>query len=106
MYKSGGENVYPREVELVLEEHPKVALAAVFGVPDPVYSEVGRAYVIRWPGTDPTGEELRTFCKERLANFKVPKEVIIRDVLPVLPIGKVDKVALRKEVLAEADAHR
>ncbi len=106
MYKSGGENVYPREVEFVLEEHPMVALAAVFGVPDPVYSEVGRAYVIRWPGTDPTEEELRAFCKQRLANFKVPKAIIIRDVLPMLPIGKVDKVTLRKEVLAEAEARR
>ncbi|MDP6977011.1 MAG: AMP-binding protein [Myxococcota bacterium] len=99
MYKSGGENVYPREVENVLEAHPGVALAAVFGVPDPVYAEVGRAYVIRQPGEDPSEEELRAFCRERLVNFKVPKTVHVRDVLPMLPIGKVDKVALRDETV-------
>ncbi len=97
MYKSGGENVYPREVEIVLEEHPGVALAAVIGVPDPVFAEVGRAYVIREPGSDPSEAELRSFCGERLVNFKVPKHIVIRDMLPMLPIGKVDKVALSAE---------
>ncbi|MBS1106592.1 MAG: acyl--CoA ligase, partial [Deltaproteobacteria bacterium] len=97
MYKSGGENVYPREVESVLEQHPATALAAVFGVPDPVYGEVGIAYVIRKPGTDPAPEDLRAFCRERLVNFKVPKRIEVRDALPMLPIGKVDKRALRRE---------
>lgn len=106
MYKSGGENVYPREVERVLEEHSHVALAAVFGVPDSVYSEVGVAYVIREPGTAPNAEEIRAFCKERLVNFKVPKAVIIRDMLPMLPIGKVDRVTLRTQALAEAEGRR
>ena len=102
MYKPGGENVYPREVESVLEEHPGVALAAVFGVPDPLYTEAGRAYVIREPGSDPSEAELRAFCKQRLVNFKVPKTIIVRDMLPMLPIGKVDKVTLRKEALRSA----
>ena len=101
MYKSGGENVYPPEVESVLQEHPGVALAAVFGVPDPVYSEVGRAYVIREPGSDPSEAELQAFCRERLVNFKVPKTIIIRDMLPILPIGKIDKLALQKEDIRE-----
>ena len=100
MYKSGGENVHPREVERVLEEHPDVALAAVVGVPDPVYGEVGRAWVIREPGTDPGEEELRAFCRARLVNFKVPKTIAVRDMLPFLPIGKVDRMALRNEALA------
>jgi acyl-CoA synthetase (AMP-forming)/AMP-acid ligase II len=100
MYKSGGENVYPREVERVLEEHPGVALAAVLGVPDPLYGEVGRAWVIRMPGSDPGPEELRAFCAERLVNFKVPKRIAVRDMLPMLPIGKVDKVTLREELRA------
>jgi acyl-CoA synthetase (AMP-forming)/AMP-acid ligase II len=99
MYKSGGENVYPREVERVLEQHPKVALAAVVGVPDPLYSEVGHAFVLRAPGADPGEEELRSFCKERLVNFKVPKAFFVRGTLPMLPIGKVDKVALRRAAL-------
>jgi acyl-CoA synthetase (AMP-forming)/AMP-acid ligase II len=99
MYKSGGENVYPREVERVLEQHPTLALAAVVGVPDPVYSEVGHAFVLPVPGADPREGELRAFCKQRLANFKVPKAFFVRDALPMLPIGKVDKVALRRAAL-------
>ena len=101
MYKSGGENVYPREVELVLEDHPEVAMAAVLGVPDAVYSEVGYAFVMPSWGGEPTPESLRAFCKERLVNFKVPKHFEIRDVLPMLPIGKVDKVALKKNARAQ-----
>ena len=97
MYKSGGENVYPREVEQVLEAHGAVALAAVLGVRDPLYGEVGHAYVIRRPGSDPTEDELRAFCRERLVNFKVPKRIVVADALPMLPIGKIDKVALRRE---------
>jgi len=97
MYKSGGENVYPREVEQVLEQHPDVALAAVFGVPDRVYGEVGRAVVLRKPGTRPTPDALRALCQARLVNFKVPRAIDVRDALPMLPIGKVDKGALRRE---------
>jgi acyl-CoA synthetase (AMP-forming)/AMP-acid ligase II len=97
MYKSGGENVYPREVEAVLEQHPGVALAAVFGVADAVYGEVGRACVVPRPGRAPTPAVLRAFCRERLANFKVPKVIEVRAALPMLPIGKVDKRALRRE---------
>ena len=96
MYKSGGENVYPKEVEQVLEAHPAVALSAVFGIPDPLFGEVGLAYVIRRPGTDPKEEELRTFCREHLVNFKLPKRIVIAEILPMLPIGKIDKVALRR----------
>lgn len=103
MFKSGGENVYPREVEGAIEAHKAVALAAVFGVPDPLYGEVGRAYVIREPGSDPSEVELLAFCRQHLVNFKVPKSIIIRDMLPFLPIGKVDKVELRKEALADIE---
>ncbi len=99
MYKSGGENVYPREVETVLEEHPGVAMAAVFGAPDEIYSEVGHAHVIRQPGHDPDPAELLAFCRTHLVNFKVPKQIVVHDMLPMLPIGKIDKVALRSEVL-------
>ena len=94
MYKSGGENVYPPEVERVLEEHPDVVLAAAIGVPDPIYGEVGHAHVVRRPGTRPTEALLRAFCRERLVNFKVPRRVFVRESLPMLPVGKVDKRAL------------
>jgi fatty-acyl-CoA synthase len=101
MYKSGGYNVYPREVELCLEAHPSVAMAAVVSVPDDVYQEVGHAYVAA-PGSEtPSAEELRGFVKEHLANYKVPKRIVILDALPMLPVGKVDKVALKERALAE-----
>jgi len=95
MYKSGGYNVYPREVESVIESHPQVALVAVIGVSDPLWQEVGVAYVI--PKGNVTSLELEAHCRARLANYKVPKEFIIRRDLPLLPIGKIDKPALRRE---------
>ena len=102
MYKSGGENVYPAEVEQVLDQHPGVALSAVFGVADALYGEVGHAYVIREPGRDPDEEGLRDFCRKHLANFKVPKRVFVRDMLPILPIGKIDKMALMREAQGDS----
>lgn len=98
MFKSGGYNVYPREVELALEEHPGVAAAAVIPVADPRYDEVGWAFVIPAPGAVIDEAMLRSFAGERLANYKVPKTFLIREALPLLPIGKVDKHALRDEV--------
>lgn len=98
MFKTGGENVYPREIEEVLERHPAVLFAAVTGVPDELYSEVGHAFLMLKPGQTVTAEELRTYCKDRLANFKVPKHFDLRPELPLLANGKVNKPALRKEL--------
>jgi long-chain acyl-CoA synthetase len=96
MYKSGGLNVYPREVELQLEEHPAVALAAIVAVPDEKYGEVGVAFVVRRPGAPTVSPaELAEWCKARVAGYKVPKRFEIRDELPLLPIGKVDKQRLK-----------
>ncbi len=92
MFKSGGYNVYPREVELALEEHPDVSLAAVISVPDPVFQEIGIAYVMGAAGLDP--DEVRAAASDKLANYKVPKHIMVLDALPMLPIGKVDKKAL------------
>lgn len=92
MYKSGGYNVYPREVEQVIESHPAVDMAAVVSAPDPVWQEVGVAYVL--PGGELSTEELRAWCRERLANYKLPKLFVVVEELPLLPIGKVDKVTL------------
>lgn len=103
MYKSGGYNVYPREVELALEQHPGVALAAVIGIPDPVFIEVGWAYVIPVSGHPVDEQELRDWCRERLANYKVPKRFLLRTELPLLPVGKVDRVGLRNEARALAE---
>ncbi len=94
MYKSGGYNVYPREIESVLESHPNVALAAVVSTPDPVWQEVGVAFVA--PEGDIDAATLSAYCKERLANYKVPKRIVIEPNMPLLPIGKVDKQALKR----------
>lgn len=98
MFKTGGENVFPREIEDVLESHPAVVLAAVVGVPDDIYAEVGWAFVMKKPGQDVAEEELREYCRQRLANFKVPKKFLVRPALPLLPTGKVNKVALKEEL--------
>ncbi|MBX9875389.1 MAG: AMP-binding protein, partial [Beijerinckiaceae bacterium] len=94
MFKSGGYNVYPREVEIVLEEHPAVSAAAVIAVPDPVWQEIGWAFLIAEP--DAREDDIAAFARARLANFKVPKRFILRPELPLLPIGKIDKRALRE----------
>lgn len=96
MFKSGGYNVYPREVELALEEHPQVTMAAVVSVPDATFQEVGVAYVMTDGDSIEIGNDaLRAFSAERLANYKVPKQITVVDELPMLPIGKVDKKALQ-----------
>jgi len=94
MYKSGGYNVYPREVEDVIESHSAVAMAAVVSRPDELWQEVGVAYVL--PRGPLTAEDLERHCRERLANYKIPKEFVLCEELPLLPIGKVDKLALRR----------
>jgi len=96
MYKSGGFNVYPREIEILLESHPAVALAAVVGVRDDLYGEVGWAYLLLKPGCGVGEADIEAWCRQRIANFKVPKRFLLRDRLPILAVGKVDKPALRR----------
>lgn len=102
MFKSGGENVFPREIEEVIETHPNVMFAAVIGVPDPIFQEVGKAFVMVKPGATIEVDELKALCKDRLANFKVPKAFDVRPMLPLLPNGKVNKMALKNEVAETA----
>jgi len=96
MFLQGGYNVYPVEVENVLTAHPGVAMAAGIGVPDRVLGEVGRYYVQPRPGHEPTAEQLTSFCAERLANYKVPRQIEFVTELPTTPSGKVAKAALRE----------
>jgi len=97
MYKSGGFNVYPREVEVVLEAHPSVKAAAVIGVNDPTWGEVGHAFVeLRRPVS---AEDILRWCKERLANYKVPKGVSVIETIPRITVEKVDRSRLA-ELLA------
>jgi HIP---CoA ligase len=95
MYVVGGFNVYPAEVERLLARHPAVAEAAVVGVPDERMGEVGHAYVRLRPGTAATADELTAFCREEMANFKVPRRITFVDELPRTPSGKVQKFRLR-----------
>ncbi|WFR72345.1 FadD3 family acyl-CoA ligase [Prescottella defluvii] len=96
MYISGGFNVYPAEIENALARMDSLAEAAVIGIPDERMGEVGRAYVVPKAGATVTEEEVVAFCKERLANFKIPREVKIVGALPRNPSGKVLKNDLRE----------
>jgi long-chain acyl-CoA synthetase len=96
MIISGGENVFPREVEEILYTHPAVLEAAVIGVPDPTWGESPRAIVVRRPGAEVAEHELVGFCRQRLAHYKCPAAVEFRDDLPKTPSGKVLKRTLRE----------
>jgi long-chain acyl-CoA synthetase len=97
----GGFNCYPREVEEVLYAHPKVALAAVVGVPDPQSGEAVKAFVQLLPGEAATEEDIMVFCRERLAGYKRPRSVEFRETLPTSVIGKVLRRVLREEALQQ-----
>jgi long-chain acyl-CoA synthetase len=101
---AGGYNVYPREVEEVLHEHPKVLEACVAGVPDSYRGEMVKAFVVLRPGEEATTEEIRSFAKERLAAYKVPRAVEFREELPKTLIGKVLRRALVEEEQAKTQA--
>lgn len=96
MYVSGGENVYPAEVENVLYRHPAVAEAAVIGVPDPRWGEVGCAVVVAKPGMAMTEAELLAHCGTALARYKIPRSIIFTEALPRNAVGKVHKPTLRR----------
>ncbi|MCS6809038.1 MAG: long-chain fatty acid--CoA ligase [Bacteroidota bacterium] len=95
MFISGGENVYPAEVERVLYTHPAVREAAVVGVPDPQWGEVGKAFVVLEPSTYVDAHALRAYCRERLAGYKVPKYIEFLPELPKNDAGKINKKILR-----------
>lgn len=96
MFISGGENVYPAEVERVLMTHPAVAEAAVVGTPDPKWGEVGKAFIVLKPGIKATTEMLEEHCRNNLAKFKVPKFFHFITSLPKNDTGKIDRRALKK----------
>jgi long-chain acyl-CoA synthetase len=96
MIVSGGENVYPAEVENVLMAHPAIADVAVIGVPDEKWGETAKAIVVKVPGSAVTEQEIIDFARERLARFKCPSSVDWIDALPRNPSGKILKKDLRK----------
>jgi fatty-acyl-CoA synthase len=97
MFISGGENVYPAEVENVIYEHPAVAEVAVIGVPHPKWQEVGRAITVVKEGHTVTEAEVIDFCRGKLARYKIPKSVVFVEALPRTAAGKV----LRRELRAK-----
>ncbi|MBN3792526.1 AMP-binding protein [Burkholderia sp. Ac-20353] len=96
MIVTGGENVYSKEVEDVLTAHPGVVEAAVVGIPHPDWGETVVAHVVVSAGAALDAETLRAFCAERLAAYKVPREVVFADALPRTPTGKLQKFLLRR----------
>ncbi|MCP5027046.1 MAG: long-chain fatty acid--CoA ligase, partial [Actinomycetia bacterium] len=95
MYISGGENVYPAEVEGVIYQIDGIIEVAVIGVPDEKWVEVGRAIVVRKPDAELTDTQIINHCRENLARFKVPQSVVFIDEIPHNATGKVLKRELR-----------
>jgi fatty-acyl-CoA synthase len=97
----GGENVYPREIEEFLYTHPEVSDVQVIGVPDERYGEELMAWVIPQPGASPDTEELREFCRGRIAHYKIPRYVKLVDAFPMTVTGKVQKFKMREQAIDE-----
>jgi len=102
MIIAGGYNIYPREIDEILYEHPKVLEAAAIGVPHETRGETVKVFIVVQPGETLTAEEVIEFCRERLAPYKVPRLVEFRDELPKSTIGKVLRRVLRDEELAKS----
>jgi long-chain acyl-CoA synthetase len=95
MVNVGGYNVFPREIDEILFAHPEIQEAAAIGVPDSHRGEAIQAFVVTTDGATVTANDIIDYCKENLAKFKVPSEVLIVDSLPKTPAAKIDKMALR-----------
>ncbi|HEU4390400.1 MAG TPA: hypothetical protein VFV34_21530, partial [Blastocatellia bacterium] len=91
----GGENIYPREIDEVLYQHPKVKEAATIGVPDQLFGEEVKAFVVLRDGQVATERELLEFCRSKLADFKCPKSIELLDEIPKGPTGKLLKRELQ-----------
>jgi long-chain acyl-CoA synthetase len=100
MIIAGGFNIYPREIEDVLYQHPAVLEVAVVGAPHGYRGETVKAFVVLKPGATATAEEIIAFAREHLAPFKAPREVEFRESLPKTLVGKI----LRRELVAEEKA--
>ncbi len=101
MIKSGGENIYAAEVEAVFCQHPAVSEAALIGQPDEKWGEVGLMIVVLERGEMASEEDLKSFCGEHLARYKVPKQIVFADALPYSEYGKVQKEELKKRYVSE-----
>ena len=95
----GGENIYPREIEDFIFTHPKVAEVAVFGVPDEKYGEQVAAWIQLHNSETASVEEIRNFCKDNIARFKIPKYIRFVSEFPLTVTGKLQKFKMREEML-------
>jgi fatty-acyl-CoA synthase len=102
----GGENIYPREIEDILYRHAKVQAVQVFGVPDSKYGEEVCAWVVTKPGVAMAEDEVRDFCRDHMAHYKVPKHVRFVPELPMTVTGKAQKFVMRQRMLEEFDTQR
>ena len=102
MIISGGYNIYPREIDEVLYEHPKVADAVCVGVPHASRGEIVKAYIVVREGQSVEKKEIIAFCREKLANFKVPKQIEFREELPKTIVGKILRRTLRDEEISRS----
>lgn len=103
MIIAGGFNIYPREVDEVLHQHPKVKMGISVGIPDPYRGETVKAYIVLKEGETASEEEIIMFCKEKMAAYKVPKIVEFRDSLPQSSVGKILRKTLRAEEIAKTE---
>jgi len=104
----GGENIYPREIEDYLFTHPKIAGVAVFGVPDDYYGEQLAAWIQLHAGQTMTEDEVRAFCQDQVAHFKIPAYIRFVDEFPMTVTGKLQKFRMREQMeqtLGEATLH-
>ena len=101
MILRGGENIYPREIEEFLYTHPKVAQAQVFGIPDDRLGEAVCAWIVAKAGSTPTEDDIRDYCRQHIAHFKVPEHVRFKDELPMTVTGKPQKFVMRDQMLAD-----
>jgi acyl-CoA synthetase (AMP-forming)/AMP-acid ligase II len=97
MIITGGENVYPREVEEIMYAHPAISECAVFGIPHPKWVEAVHAVVALKSGATTTPEDLMSFCKERIAGYKAPKSIEIVAEIPKSATGKILKKEMKKK---------
>lgn len=97
MIIAGGFNIYPREIDEILFQHPKIKEAVTVGIPDPYRGETVKAFIVPREGQTLTAEEIIAFCKEKMAPYKVPKEIEFRAALPQSAVGKVLRKVLRDE---------
>jgi long-chain acyl-CoA synthetase len=101
MINRGGENIYPREIEIPLEKHPKIAEVAVVGAPDPALGERVRACIVLHPSCSLTAEEVREYLSDKIAKYKLPEIVEFMPSLPRNPTGKIMKQELKKMPLPQ-----